>query len=160
MASLPAGLHSVTLTVTDAAFLETQVTREVTVAGTSPPPLADGKLAGDAARFSRNAGDPDLVDVTYGTSPCSGSKAVILYGNLGDFNAYAGSAQDDAGNAGVAVIDGAGLADVWFNIVWTSGNIAGHPGHEFTGGADVERSWSAVGLAGLTSDDHSNSACE
>ena len=144
MASLPAGQHSVTLTVTDAASLETQVTREITVTGTSPPPLADGKLAGDAARFSRNAGDPNLLDVTYDTSPCSTSKAVILYGNLGDFSAYVGSAQDDAGSGGAAVIDSTGLDSVWFNIVWTSGTTAGHPGYEFDGtgrrGTDLGRS--------------------
>jgi len=160
MAALPPGLHSVMLTVTDTAALETQITREITVAGTSPPPLADGKLAGDAARFSRNSGDPGLIDVTYGTSPCSASKAVILYGNLGDFSAYAGSALDDAGSSGTAVIDGAGLDNVWFNIVWTSGNTAGHPGHEFTGGVDVERDWNATGFAGLTADDHSSDVCE
>ena len=98
--------------------------------------------------------------MTYGTSPCSASKAVILYGNLGDFSAYAGSAQDDAGSGGAAVIDSTGLNDVWFNIVWTSGSTAGHPGYEFDGTGDVERSWSAAGLAGLTADDHSNNICE
>ncbi|MCP3978399.1 MAG: DUF1566 domain-containing protein [bacterium] len=160
LASLPVGVHSVTLTVTDAAALETQVTREITVSATSPPPLADGKLAGSAALFSQNAGDPDLIDVTYDNSTCSTSQTVILYGNLGEFGAYAGAALDDAGGDGTAVIDSAGLDDVWFNIVWTSGDTAGHPGYAFDGSSDLERTWSAAGLAGMTSDDHANDVCE
>jgi hypothetical protein len=158
--ALAAGVHTVTLTVTDAAFLVTVISEDVTVAAASLPPVADGKLAGEAARFAKHAGDPSQIDVTYGTAPCSASRAVILYGNLGDFGGYAGSAQDDAGNDGVTTIGAEALENVWFNIVWTAGTTAGHPGHEFDGAADVERSWSAAGFAGLTDDDHSDDTCD
>jgi hypothetical protein len=128
--------------------------------GVSLPPVADGKLAGEPAQFETNVNDPNLIDVTYGTSPCAAAKAVILYGDLGDFNSYAGSALDDAGNSGTALFDSTGLDNVWFNIIWTDGGTAGHPGYEFDGGIDVERSWDAAGFAGLTDDNHSDNNCD
>jgi hypothetical protein len=124
-----------------------------------PPPVAEGKLAGAAAHFSQNAGDPNLIDVTYGITPCAGAKAVILYGSIGDFDGYQGCALDDAGNGGAASIAAGSLNSVWFNIVWTSGTTAGHPGYGFNGTADVERSWNAAGNCGMTADDHSDAAC-
>ena len=52
------------------------------------------------------------------------------------------------------------MDNVWFNIVWADGSTAGHPGYAFEDGADVERSWTAAGLAGLTGDDHSDNNCD
>ena len=58
------------------------------------------------------------------------------------------------------MIDAAELENVWFNVVWTSGTTAGHAGHGFDGMSDVERLWTASGIAGLTADDHSDSVCD
>jgi hypothetical protein len=130
-----------------------------TVGQAAPPPVADGKRAGVAARFSRSATGPGRIDVSYDAGTCVGAKAVILYGSLGSFSSYEGCAQGDAGRAGTAVIDGSGLENVWFNIVWTNGSTAGHPGYGSDGVTDAERTWTAAGLCGLTADDHSTEAC-
>jgi PKD repeat protein len=157
---LEAGIHTVDLTVTDTAGLETVLSGEITVTADSLPPVADGKLAGEAALFVPGADDPERIEVTYGVVPCSAARAVILYGHLGDYTGYAGSALDDAGNSGTAVFDSAGLENVWFNIVWTSGSAAGHPGYAYDGVEDVERTWDAAGFAGLTLDQHTDGTCE
>ena len=73
-----------------------------TVSSVSPPPVADGKTSGTAARFSKSSSISGQIDVSYGTSPCSTSKAVIVYGTLGSYSGYAGCAQSNAGNAGAA----------------------------------------------------------
>ena len=82
---------------------------------------------------------------------------------IGAFNDGSGElimALDDAGNGGDAVIEAAALENVWFNIIWSSGSTAGHPGHGSDGASAVERSWIAAGLAGLTDDDHSDPVCD
>jgi hypothetical protein len=135
------------------------ITYSYTVSLAGAPPVADGKLAGTAALFVKRAGNPSLIDVTYDASACSSTKAVVLYGHLGSHGAYAGCAQSDAGAGGTAVIDAAGLANAWFNIVWTNGTTAGHPGYGFNGTSDVERSLSAAGFCGVTSDDHGHNVC-
>ena len=43
------------------------------------------------------------------------------------------------------------LPDCWKRRAWLCG---------FDGSADLERRWTAAGLAGLTDDDHSNAVCE
>jgi hypothetical protein len=130
-----------------------------TVGQPGPPPVADGRLAGVAARFSRNESVPGQIDVTYDASTCVGGKAIIVYGTLGDFSTYQGCAQSDAGSVGTALIDASGLNNVWFNVVWTSGSTAGHPGYGSNGAADVERPWNAAGFCGVTADDHGHDAC-
>ncbi len=134
-------------------------TYSYTVGEWGPPPVADGKLAGVAATFSKSATIAGQIDVTYGTSPCSGAKAVIVYGALGDYSGYMGCAQSNAGNSGTATIAAAGLSNVWFNILWTSGTTAGRPGYGSNGTADVERSWNAAGFCGVTTDDHRLNTC-
>ena len=130
-----------------------------TVGQAAPPPVADGKRAGSAARFSRNATISGRIDVSYDATTCVGARAVILYGSLGSYASYEGCAQGDAGRAGTAFIDGSGLGNAWFNVVWTNGSTAGHPGWGSDGTADVERSWNAAGFCGVTADDHSNEVC-
>ncbi len=98
--------------------------------------------------------------MTYDASACSSSRAVILYGALGSYGAYAGCAQGDAGAAGTATIDASSLGNVWFNIVWTGGATAGHPGYAFNGTGDIERPWNAAGFCGVTADDHTNAICQ
>ena len=150
-----------TLTVTDAAGLVTTLTRNVIVTATvsAPPPVADGKRAGVAATFSKNATISGLIDVTYDASVCVASKAVILYGNLGNFATYQGCALSSAGNSGTATLDASSLDNVWFNILWTNGATAGHPGYGFNGIADLPRTWNATGYCGVTADDHGTGAC-
>ncbi len=131
-----------------------------TVGQFGPPPVADGKVSGVAALFSKSATVAGQIDVTYGTAPCSGTKAVIVYGTLGAYSGYAGCAQANAGAAGTATIDATSLGDVWFNILWTSGTTAGHPGYASNGTADVERAWNAAGLCGVAADNHSNEVCQ
>ncbi len=63
------------------------------------------------------------------------------------------------GQRRAATIAADGLDNVWFNILWTSGTTAGHPGFRFDGAVDVAETWTAAGLCGLTADDHSRSAC-
>jgi hypothetical protein len=121
--------------------------------------VADGRTAGSAARFSRNATLPGRIDVSYDATTCVGARAVILYGSLGSYAGYEGCAQADAGRAGTAAIDASGLGNVWFNVVWTTGSTAGHPGWGSDGTADVERSWNAAGLCGVAADDHGQRTC-
>jgi hypothetical protein len=130
-----------------------------TVGQAIPPPVADGKLAGTAARFSRSLTVMGQIDVIYDASTCAGEKAVIVYGSLGDFSTYQGCARSDAGAAGTATIDASGLSNVWFNIVWTNGTTAGHPGYGSNATLDVERSWNAAGLCNVAADDHSREVC-
>ena len=124
-----------------------------------PPPAADGKLGGTAAMFSKSGAISGQIDVTYGVIPCSDQKAIILFGNMGDFSSYAGCAQSNAGNAGTATLDASSLGSVWFNIVWTNGTTGGHPGYGFNGTADVERTWNSAGFCGVAADDHSDKTC-
>ena len=106
-----------------------------------------------------NVGNPQQVDVTYDAAHCSGERAVILTGAIGNYTAYGGCAQGDAGSAGTATIDASSLDNVWFNIVWSSGTTAGHPGYGYNGTADIPRAWPAASLCGLTLDDASHATC-
>ncbi len=159
--SFAAGTHTVTLSVTDAAGLVSATTQDVTVGASSsaPPPVADGKVAGVAATFSRNATIPGRIDVTYDAGACVAQNAIILYGNLENFSTYQGCAQSNAGNSGTTSFDASALENVWFNIVWTNGTTAGHPGYGSSATVDVERSWNAAGLCGVMADDHGRDAC-
>jgi hypothetical protein len=158
--TFPAGTYAITLTVTDAAGLVTTATEDLTVGASPPPPVADGKLAGVAATFSENETLAGWIDVTYDVAACSDQKAVVLYGNLGDFSAYRGCASGDAGNSGTARFDATSLGNVWFNVVWADGTTAGHPGHGFDGTTDAERTWTAAGFCGVTQDDPARSSCQ
>ncbi|MBP7146427.1 MAG: S8 family serine peptidase [Acidobacteria bacterium] len=112
-----------------------------------PPPVAP------SARFVRGAGE--LLNVTYDAQTCSAQKLVVLYNALGTWDGYAGCAQPDGGNAGSTTIDSTGQANVWYNLVWTDGATAGHPGF---GSADP-RTWTAGSLCGVTDDDHTRTTC-
>jgi hypothetical protein len=52
-------------------------------------------------------------------------------------------------------VDSTGQANVWYNLVWTNGTTAGHPGFATSGA----RTWNAGTLCGMASDDHSVSTC-
>jgi fibronectin-binding autotransporter adhesin len=124
-----------------------------------PPPVGDGTLSTSMAAFSRNASIPDQIDVTYDAAHCLAEKAVILYGNLGNFSDYQGCADNDAGNDGTASFDSSGLNNVWFNIIWTNGTTGGHPGYGFDGVGQMARTWTMGTLCGMTGDNHGQATC-
>ncbi len=118
-----------------------------TTARPAPPPVAP------TARFVKRAGN--LIDVTYDAATCSAQKLVVLYNALGSWNGYAGCAQADGGNAGTTTIDSTGQVDTWYNLVWTDGTTAGHPGWSSSG----ERTWTVGTLCAMTTDDHARTTC-
>jgi PKD repeat protein len=158
------GTYTIAVTVTDTGGLTSIATRSITAGPSAPlPPVADGIVGGPAATFTPGSTVPGQIDVTYDVSACSGQKAIILYGDLGDYSGYRGCAQSDAGHAGTATIDASSLNNVWFNIVWThvvpDGWVAGHPGYGYSGTASVPRSWNAAGFCGVTEDNHGDGTC-
>jgi hypothetical protein len=120
----------------------------------SPPVNNTGA---NAAKFVKGSGD--ILEVTYDAATCRGDKVIVLYGNLGSWAGYAGCAQDHGGNTGFATLDSAGQNDVWYNLVWTQGTTAGHPGYAFNGTTDVARTWAVGSLCGITVDDFSHATC-
>ena len=126
--------------------------------GTSAPPPVNN-TGSNAAKFTKNP-DGDTLRVTYDAVTCNAQKAILLYGNLASWTGYAGCADSDLGNAGIDDnVSSAGLDNVWFNIVWTSGTTAGHPGYAYNGTANVPRTWTVGTLCGMTLDDPSHPAC-
>ena len=152
------GTFTVTLTATDQAGLVTALSQDISVSG-SPGPIDDGRNGTQTATLASSSVIPEQIDVSYGTDNCLFSKAVILYGSLSDYTQYAGSAQNDGGNTGSAIIDGTALTNVWFNIIWTENSMAGHPGYAHDGVSELERTWTASGFASITGDDHSVLEC-
>jgi uncharacterized repeat protein (TIGR03803 family) len=123
----------------------------------APPPVQATGV--DAAKFSKNP-DGDTLQVTYDAVTCSAQKAILLYGSLGTWNTYSGCADNDLGNMGQdGAVNSSDLENVWFNIVWTNGPIAGHPGFGFNGMVDEPRPWTVGTLCGMTEDDHGHAAC-
>ncbi len=112
-----------------------------------PPPVAESAL------FTRSAGS--MLNVTYDAATCNAQKVVILYNALGAWSGYSGCAQSDGGNSGTAMVDSAGQVNVWYNLVWTNGGTAGHPGFASSGA----RTWNVGTLCGMSADDHGRAAC-
>ena len=152
-----------TATVTSGSLAVTRTVVQCDVSSCSvpsgPPPVGNGKAGTTAATFTKDASNPQQVDVTYDASHCTGERAVILYGTMGNYGGYAGCAQSNAGNAGTATMNTAGLDNVWFNIVWANGSTAGNPGTGYNGTGDVPRTWAAAGRCGITQDDTSRATC-
>jgi subtilisin-like proprotein convertase family protein len=130
-------------------------------ASTAPPPVPDsGTLA---ARFRENA-DGNTMTVTWDVTHCHAAKAILLRGDLSSFagnpTPYAGCADPDLGVGGTdGAVDVSGLQDAWFNVVWTDGTTAGHPGWAFDGTSRIARTWKATAFCSVRSDDPSNGAC-
>jgi hypothetical protein len=118
---------------------------------TGPPPV--NATGANAARFTKGGGNTLIVAYDAGT--CSAQKVIVLHGGLDDFTGYAGCAQSNGGNGGSATLDSTGHTATWYNILWTSGTTAGHPGFA-TGGA---RDWSVGTLCGMTADDKTHTTC-
>jgi hypothetical protein len=97
-----------------------------------------------------------MLQVAYDASTCTAEKAILLYGNLGTWTGYAGCADSDLGDTGQdGAVNVSGLSNVWFNIVWTNGTTAGHPGFATSG----TRLWTVGTLCGMAEDDFSHSNC-
>jgi hypothetical protein len=96
-----------------------------------------------------------MLSVTYDAATCSAQKVIVLYNTLGVWDGYAGCAQPDGGNSGSTVVDSTGQVNVWYNLVWTSGGTAGHPGFASSGA----RAWIAGTLCGTSADDHGRTTC-
>jgi hypothetical protein len=113
----------------------------------------------NAARFTRNP-DGNTLKVTFDTASCSAQKAILLYGTFGSWNAYGGCADNDLGSTGQdSSVNTSGLDNAWFNIVWTQGGTAGHPGFGFNGIASVTRTWAVGTLCGMAGDDQTHASC-
>jgi hypothetical protein len=120
------------------------------------PPVADG-LYGTGITLGKGPGPNEIV-VTVDSATCSGSRAVVVYGNVGDYSSYQGAVDSgcDLGTGPTSIVTHAG-DDVWFNVIWVNEeDAAGHPGFDSTG----SRSWDAAGLCGVVSDDPSDAVCD
>lgn len=125
------------------------------------PPVADGwsgHAGGTAAKFVKSSGN---IAATWDVSTCNGVGAMILYGNIGDYSGYAGSADCSAGANGSKTFSPPS-GSVWFNIVWanipnvvTPQGIAGHPGFSSAGA----RTWTSTGLCNIVCDDSNDNTC-
>jgi hypothetical protein len=119
------------------------------------PPVADGYY-GTGVTLSNEAGSDEIV-FSIDNATCSGSRAIVLYGDIGDFSSYQGAVNlgCDRGTGPTATVTHAG-GNVWFNVIWVNeDNAAGHPGY----GSGGSRSWSAAGLCGAASDDQADAVC-
>jgi hypothetical protein len=98
------------------------------------------------------------LELTLDNATCSAGRAVVVYGNIGDYSTYQGAVDlgCDLGTGPTATVTHAG-DNVWFNVIWVNDNdAAGHPGFDSSGA----RTWSAAGLCGVVSDDTSDAVCD
>jgi hypothetical protein len=137
-----AGWYVDTVVISDAAVGATCAT------GSAPPPPV-----AESVRFTRAAGE--MLSVTYDAATCSAQKVIVLYNALGAWDGYAACAQPDGGNSGSTMVDSTGQENVWYNLVWTSGGVAGHPGFATSGA----RTWTVGTLCGISADDHERTTC-
>jgi len=118
------------------------------------PPVADG-THGAAMTLGRGTAPGDLR-ITIDNATCSSARAVVLYGNIGNYGAYQGAVGGcDIGTGPTATITPPGNS-VWFNVIWVNpAGAAGHPGF----GSPGPRNWGAAGLCGVVADDPSDAVC-
>jgi len=131
-----------------------------------PPPVADGKLYGGAAKFVKASdfGTTGNINVTFDNITCSNHHISILYGNIlgsNNFDGYDGCALENGGNSGSTTFNSTGQENVWYNIIWVSDyNRAGHPGYKYINGTDQERNWSAIGFCSIASELQNDPTCD
>ena len=119
------------------------------------PPLADGYF-GTGITLDKGVG-PDDLDLTIDNATCSAVRAVVVYGNIGDYSGYQGTVDTgcDIGTGPTATVTHVG-DNVWFNVIWVNeDDAAGHPGFDSSG----SRAWDATGLCGVAADDPSDAVC-
>jgi hypothetical protein len=119
------------------------------------PPVGDGET-GAPVILGKGAG-PNELTVTIDAATCSASRAVVVYGTIGNYGAYQGAVSGcDIGTGPTATFTAPG-GSVWFNVLWVNdAGEAGHPGFSSAGA----RSWSAAGLCGVVDDDPSDAVCD
>ena len=96
--------------------------------------------------------------VTFDNGTCSSDHAVMLWGDIGDWNGYQGDVGSgcDVGNDGSDNFFFSG-DNVWFNLIWVNeSDAAGHPG--YTDGPP--RTWTASGHCSVSADDFSDLVCD
>lgn len=131
-----------------------------------PPPVADGKLYGNGAKFKKASdfGTTGNIDVTFDNVACSNHHISILYGNLigaNNFDGYDGCALADGGSSGSTSFNSSSQNNVWYNIIWVTDYFrAGHAGFNYQGGSNGERNWSAVGHCSITSELQNDNTCD
>ncbi|HPR63221.1 MAG TPA: S8 family serine peptidase [Thermoanaerobaculia bacterium] len=119
----------------------------------TPPPMGDGGTAsGNPMTMEK---DGDFITYSYDSTTCYSNAAVMLYGALGTFTAYTGTADCD----GDGTFDAGSLGNVWFNLVWVNmANTAGHPGYD---GDGLARGLEAAGVGcGILGDDPGDGVCD
>ncbi|HEX6853246.1 MAG TPA: hypothetical protein VF139_17755 [Candidatus Polarisedimenticolaceae bacterium] len=124
------------------------------VSSPAAPPMADGEI-GAPVLFGKGLG-PDELTVSIDNATCSSSRAVVLYGSIGNYAGYQGAVTGcDLGAGPIGTIT-APAGSVWFNVIWVNdAGAAGHPGFSSSGA----RTWPAAGLCGSISDDASDAVC-
>ncbi|MBN2382412.1 hypothetical protein JXQ70_05970 [bacterium] len=140
-------------TVTSEASIEVS---ECTIAGSlGPPPVGDGHTAEGLPLLLNKSGDYIIFD--YDEITCYGDEAVLLYGDIGSYGMYTGSA--DCNLEVAEIVDTSSLENVWFNVLWTSdgGSTAGHPGYE---SAAVMRAIDPTGFCAITGENVSDGVCD
>jgi hypothetical protein len=138
-----------------------QVAGVCTAGSSGPSPVTS--TGTNAAKFTKNP-NGNTLKVTYDASSCSFQKAILLYGTIGSYTGdptpYVGCADSNLGNTGSdTAVNASTLNNVWFNILWTNGTTAGHPGFAFNGTSNVARTWAVGSLCGMAADDQSKSTC-
>lgn len=144
-ATLSAGAMSVTGTQCDAGCA---------VGSPAAPPVADGAV-GEPMTLGKGP-LPGQLTVTIDDATCSSTRAVVLYGTLGNYAGYQGAVTGCDIGAGPSGTFTAPSGSVWFNVLWVNdAGAAGHPGS----GTSGPRSWNAAGLCGVVADDASDAIC-
>ena len=129
-----------------------QTTQSACTTGAAAPPPVKESGAG-AVTFAKGSGD--TLNVTYDTAACTGQKVIILSNAIGAWTGYSACALANGGNSGSTSFSSPGPVSTWYNVVWTQGTTAGHPGFSSSGA----RTWNVGTLCGMTTDDHSHSTC-
>lgn len=120
-------------------------------ASSAPPPVMES--GENLVRFSIDHGD--VQSVTCDATTCGAANVIVLHNSLGSWDGYSGCAQPLGGHSGSTTVDSTGQENVRYDLVWTDGGIAGHPGFASSG----PRTWKAGALCGMSGDDHSRSTC-
>jgi hypothetical protein len=141
------------LTPMSATSSSTSVTTG-TCAAATPPPVADGwpgHAGGNAATFTKSGSS---IIATWDAATCTSGNALILYGNIGTWTGYAGSADCSGGTSGTKTFTPPAGTAIWFNIVWESGTTAGHPGYATSGA----RTWTTSSCS-VTANNATHGTC-
>jgi hypothetical protein len=118
------------------------------------PPVADGS-SGAPMRLGKGAGPSELT-IAIDDTTCSSTRAVVLFGNIGNYTGYQGAVTGCDIGGGPTGTFTAPSGSVWFNVLWVNDTgAAGHPGT----GSGGSRTWDAAGFCGVVADDPSDATC-